>query len=143
MPAVYAPAVQEASIALRVAARPLSPEFNPTCGAKLTGTERGAANADRPRFQKEALRERKLATLMGLEPTTSAVTGRRSNQLSYNVKRRSRPFSRCSAFPAPGLREKTLAFGASPRLRTRATPDAVRTPRTEGPGTRDVGDALA
>ena len=26
-----------------------------------------------------------MATLMGLETTTSAVTGRRSNQLSYNA----------------------------------------------------------
>ena len=29
----------------------------------------------------------KLATLKGLEPSTSAVTGRRSNQLSYNARR--------------------------------------------------------
>ena len=27
-----------------------------------------------------------MATLVGLEPMTSAVTGRRSNQLSYSVK---------------------------------------------------------
>ena len=29
-----------------------------------------------------------MATLMGLEPTTFAVTGRRSNQLSYSAKTR-------------------------------------------------------
>jgi hypothetical protein len=33
-----------------------------------------------------AMRPTKLATLMGLEPTTFAVTGRRSNQLSYSAK---------------------------------------------------------
>ncbi len=27
-----------------------------------------------------------MATLKGLEPSTSAVTGRRSNQLSYNAR---------------------------------------------------------
>jgi hypothetical protein len=33
-----------------------------------------------------AMRSTKMATLMGLEPTTFAVTGRRSNQLSYSAK---------------------------------------------------------
>ena len=38
----------------------------------------GASHSDESKFAN-------MATLKGLEPSTSAVTGRRSNQLSYNA----------------------------------------------------------
>ncbi len=43
-----------------------------------------ASTKREPRFVRNS--RLKLATLKGLEPSTSAVTGRRSNQLSYNAR---------------------------------------------------------
>ena len=51
-----------------------------------------------------------MATLVGLEPMTSAVTGRRSNQLSYSAIA-NRPASTIGTRPGPDLLEVNGGHG--------------------------------
>ena len=57
------------------------------CSIEIDATVGHLRNATRRASSSEVRRDENLATQKGLEPSTSAVTGRRSNQLSYCAKR--------------------------------------------------------
>ena len=75
-----------------------------------------------------------VATLTGLEPATSAVTGRRANQLRYGAS-----WNRCLT----PIREALVLMTPETVLRT---PNGIRTRATavkgRGPGPLDDGDPV-